>query len=316
MIRRLVTTLGLSAVGHGLARRKARAIQSNPDPIPYDVLRMLPPADEREVVRPDGTRIHVRVDGEGPTVVLAHGYGIHLGEWNVVWTRLRALGFRCVAFDLRGHGRSTIGHEGVGSGPMAGDYAAVLDALELEDVILVGHSTGGFLGVRAILDHGIGERLRGFVLFASTAGDILRGSPQNRLQLPLIRLGIMQRIARSPTYGWLFGASLCGERPSPAAIRWFNEMFVAQAHDRIFPILDVLGKESYYDRLGGIHVPTVVICGEEDRSTPRWHSEQLGARIPGARNVWVHGKGHLLNWEAPESLVEVVESLAEDSKTS
>ena len=64
------------------------------------------------------------------------------------------------------------------------------------------------------------------------------------------------------------------------------------------------------DRAGlfEIMVPTVVVCGDRDQTTSRWHSEQLGVRIPEARNVWVEGKGHLLNWEAPESLVAAVRS--------
>ena len=119
----------------------------------------------------------------------------------------------------------------------------------------------------------------------------------------------MTAVARSPIYSWLFGASLCGDSPSPAAIRSFNEVFGAQPHEALVPVIKALANESYYERLREITIPTVVICGEKDQTTPRWHSEQLGQRIPNARNVWVPGKGHLLNWEAPESLVEVVNSL-------
>jgi non-heme chloroperoxidase len=309
--RRLLTTLvGAGAVAHGLAARKARQLQSLPDPVPYEDLCEEPEGEEQLVSRPDGTQIRVRSAGEGPTVVLAHGYGVTLLEWKLVWVRLRELGYRCVAFDQRGHGHSTIGTEGVSSAAMAGDYEAVLRELDLRDVVLVGHSLGGFLAIKAILDQpGAAERLRGFVAFASTAGDIMRGSLQNRLQLPAIRLGIMQAVARSSTYSWLFGASLCGEAPSPAALRLFNEIFAAQPHQQLAPIIEFIAKERYYERLGEIELPTVVICGQEDHTTPRWHSELMGERIFGARNVWVPGKGHLLNWEAPEALVEAVQSL-------
>jgi non-heme chloroperoxidase len=306
----LLTSVGLGAIIHGLATLEARKLQAGADPIPYDVLREEPPGEDRIVERPDGTRIHVRTAGSGPTVVLAHGYGVTLLEWNVIWTQLLELGCRCVAFDLRGHGRSTVGVDGIGSTQMAGDYHAVLTELDIQDAVLVGHSTGGFLAIKAMLEHpDLSDRLRGFVAFASTAGDILRGSPQNRLQIPLIQLGVMEWVSRSPTYSWMFGASLCGDSPSPAVMRAFNEVFAAQPHRALVPLLRALGDESYYDRLSEIMVPTVVICGDRDRSTPRWHSEQLGVRIPDARNVWVEGKGHLLNWEAPESLVAAVRSL-------
>lgn len=292
------------------AARKARQIQSYPDPVPYQVLAREPEGDDAIIERPDGTRIFARSAGEGPTVVLAHGYGATIHEWNLIWSALRSSGCRVIGFDQRGHGRSTIGRDGIGSAQMAGDYQAVLQHFDVRDAVLAGHSMGGFLAIRAVLDQrDVAPRLRGLVLFASTAGDILTGSPQNRLQLPLIKLGIITAIARSPVYSWLFGASLCGDSPSPAAIRAFLDVFAVQRHDALVPIIKALADESDYDRLGAITVPTVVLCGEKDQTTPRWHSEQLGRRIPNARNVWVPGKGHLLNWEAPDSLVEVVKSL-------
>src|SRR5690606_27913496 len=116
--------------------------------------------------------------------------------------------------------------------------------------------------------------------------------PQNRLQVPMIRSGLIQAVSRSPTYGWLYGASLCGDTPSPDSIRLFNEVFGAQNHASLVPIIRAMIKESYYERLHEITAPTIVICGERDQTIPRWHSEQLGVRIPNARNVWLPGFGH------------------------
>lgn len=314
-LRRLLTAaLGLGAAAHLLAVRRARAIQRNPSPVPYEVLCKEPIGEQRFIERPDGTRIRVLTTGTGPTVVLAHGYGFTLLEWNVIWTQLAALGWRCVAFDLRGHGRSTIGSDGMGSAQMASDYEAVLRELDLRDAVLIGHSTGGFLALKALLDApGTSERVGALVLLASLAGDFLRGSPQNRLQVPMIRSGLIQAVSRSPTYGWLYGASLCGDTPSPDSIRLFNEVFGAQNHAPLVPIIRAISTESYYERLHEITVPTIVICGERDQTTPRWHSEQLGVRIPNARNVWLPGCGHLLNWEAPEAVVAALQSLREST---
>jgi len=310
--RILALLAGSGFLVHGLAERKAKQIQALADPIPYEVLRREPEGEQAFVERPDGTRIRTLVagDSDSPTVVLAHGYGVTLLAWNVIWALLRADGYRCIAFDLRGHGNSTIGSDGIGATQMAADYEAVLSHFDVRDAVLVGHSTGGFLAIRAILDRpAVSERLRGLVLFASTAGDVLVGSPQNRLQIPMLRLGIMTAVSRSPIYSWLFGASLCGDSPSPAVIRVLNELFSAQDHKALLPIIQALGDQSDYARLGEVSLPTVVVCGEKDQTTPRWHSEKLGQDIPDARNVWVAGKGHLLNWEAPEALIEAVESL-------
>lgn len=308
--RLFATTLGLGAVAHGLATLRAQKIRAGEDAVSYAQLREEPSAEERVVERPDGAEIYVRAEGSGPTVVLAHGYGVTLHAWNLVWTQLRQRGCRCVAFDLRGHGRSTIGSEGLGSAQIAGDYAAVFEALEIDEAVLVGHSIGGFMSLHAMLEHArVSEALRGFVGLATLAGEALRGSPQNRLQIPLIKLGVLQALVRSPTYGWMFGASMFGASPSPASIQLFNELFAAQDHRALLPVLDALRSESLYDRLHTLAVPSVIVCGERDQTTPRWHSEQLGVQIPVARNVWVPDKGHLLNWEAPEVVVAAVESL-------
>lgn len=309
----LATTVGLGAVVHGLAAIHARRLQSGPDPIPYDELVREPEGEVHTVERPDGTRLYVRAAGEGPTVVLVHGYGVTQLEWSLVWPALRERGHRVVAFDMRGHGRSTLGADGASSAAMAADLLAVFEALDVRNAVLVGHSTGGFLSIRALLDQpALSERVRGFVAFATLAGEALRGSLQNRLNIPLIRLGVTQRVASSPIYRWPFGAMFYGAEKPPAMIRALVEMFAAQDHRALLPLLDALTHESDYERLHALSTPTIVICGEADATTPRWHAEQLGARIPIARNHWVPNKGHMLNWEAPEALVEAVELLCSE----
>jgi len=307
----IVIVAALLVLAH-LAAVLARArLRANPDDYPLDVLVREPPGETVWVERPDGTRIRAVVAGEGPTAVLAHGFCMTLGEWNVVFGRLLDAGFRVIAFDQRGHGQSTIGADGIGSRQMAGDCEAVLAHFGVRDGVLVGHSMGGFLALVFLLasPEAAARHLKGVVLFASTAGDVMRGSMQNRVQLPLLRWGVMQRLARSPTYGPLLAASLFGRRPSPAAVHAFLHLFLAQDHRALLPIVAALADEDNYPRLGEIRMPCVVICGGEDGSTPPWHSRRMAAEIPGARAVWVEGKGHMLSWEAPETLVEAVRSL-------
>lgn len=306
----LGATLVLGLV-HAAARRQAAKLRAMPDRFPLDVLSKEPEGEELTIERPDGTRLRAVHRGEGPAVVLAHGYGASILEWNVIFDMLVAEGMRVVAFDQRGHGKSTIGAGGIGSSQMAGDYRAVLEHLDVRDGVLVGHSMGTFAGVVFLLDHAecAKERLRGTVLVSPTAGGLARGAPQTRIQVPLIRSGLMTRIVKSETYGPFFGASLMGDEKSPAAIEAFNYVFCAQDHLRLVPIMKALMEEDHYPRLGEIRAPVVVVCGEQDRTTPSWHARRLGAEIPGARNVWVPGKGHLLNWEAPEAVVEAVRSL-------
>ncbi|MDO8309289.1 MAG: alpha/beta hydrolase [Actinomycetota bacterium] len=300
-----------AAVATKSAQGRAHRIQTAADPYPDDVLRRDPVGEECVVERPDGTRIRVVVAGDGPTVVLAHGFAVTMVEWNLVWDDLLGRGYRVVAFDQRGHGQSTIGEDGIGSLPMAGDYLAVFEALGIDTAVLVGHSMGGFLAIAAMLDvPGFAQRVSGLVLFATFSGDITRDAPQNKVQIPLLRSGLLQKAVTNDTVGTLFGASLMGETPSPAMVRVFLETFRAQDHVALLPILVAFAEEDRADRLGEIAVPTIVICGRMDKTTPPWQSERLAAAIPGARMTWVEGAGHMVNWEAPDSLVAAVEALS------
>ena len=134
------------------ARRRAHAIRQGSDPYPYEVLSTEPRGETLTVDRPDGTRIRMITAGEGPAVVLAHGIYMSVIEWSVLWDMLLARGYRVVAFDQRGHGESTIGADGISTLSMAGDYLAVLEAVDARDAVLLAHSMGGFLAIAAVLE--------------------------------------------------------------------------------------------------------------------------------------------------------------------
>ncbi len=304
----LLVLIGLIHIGTTIIVNK---IKGNPAPYPIEVLLKEPIGDEVFITREDGTKIRAISHGEGPTVVMAHGFGISLREWNVVWDLLLDAGYRVIVFDQRGHGKSTIGTDGIGSRQMAGDYEAVLTHFDVRDSILVGHSMGGFMALVFMLTYPevVAQRVGGLVLFATLGGKLLQGAPQNLIQIPMIKYGLFQKVARSEPYGWLLGASLCGNSPSPATIQASLQELTAQPLADLVPAVEAMCDEDYYPQLGEISVPSVVICGDQDKSTPKWHSERMARDIPNARLVWVENKGHILNWEAPEALVKAIESL-------
>ncbi len=315
MRRRLTAGAALAGatgfLGWGAARFMAARIQRNPDPSPRERLVAECEGERVAITRPDGTVLYALVAGRGPSVILAHGYTANLREWNFVWDELRARGFRVIAFDQRGHGGSTLGSDGIGSAPMAADLSAVAEHFDVRDGVVVGHSMGGFVTVRAVLEHAeLAGRLRGLVLFATWAGRILDEAPQNRLQIPMLQYGILQRLVRNKTIAVLFGAAQCGARPSPAMISVFMEFFNRHMdeHGPLLPIVRAFSREDRYPRLGEIAVPTVVMVGTADHTTPPSHSRRLAQGIPGARLVAVPDAGHLLNWEGAEELIEVIES--------
>jgi non-heme chloroperoxidase len=310
-LRTAVGAALFGVAGWGGVRARVAWIGRNPDPYPRERLLAEPTGEEVVISRPDGTVLRALVAGEGPPVVFVHGYTARVLEWNVVWDELLARGFRVIAFDQRGHGRSTLGLDGIGSEAMAADIAAVLQHFDIRDGVLVGHSMGGFVSIRAMIDHPeLAQRLRGLVLFATWAGRVFDGAPQNRLQIPLMKRGILRQLLRSKTFATLFMAAQCGSRPSPAIVSVFGEAFIQHLdeHGPLIPIVQAFSREDRYPRLGEITAPTVVMVGTADRTTPPSHSRRLASGIPGAQLVTVPGAGHLLNWEGADELVKVIES--------
>ena len=254
------------------------------------------------IERPDGTRLHCISMGEGPTVILAHGIFNELRCFNLVLQHLLNRKVRVVLFDQRGHGQSSIGADGLGSRQMAGDYKAILQFFDIKDGVLVGHSMGAFLGVVLAETYPsvVETRLKAMMLVSGHAGVAAKGSVQNQLQIPLIRAGLMPRILRSQWLGRSFIRTLFGKEVREEYIEVTRLILAANSTKDRIALVDFQVKEDHYPALGQIKVPTIVVCGEQDRTCPRWHSERLGAEIPDARNIWLSGVGHAVVYEAPE----------------
>jgi pimeloyl-ACP methyl ester carboxylesterase len=268
--------------------------------------------EETFITTTDGTRIKAVQQGEGTPIVLAHGYAVDRHEWNIIAGELVKRNFRVIAFDQRGHGESSIGKDGVGSRQMSEDYLAVLRAFDVKDGILVGHSMGGFLAIRTLVSapDTVSKHLRACMLMATFAGDVNRDNPQNRFQIPLIRMGLMGLLIRNRTVARGFAKTLLGEHKNPEMLEAFVDGFGKTSLKPLLPILNAMVAENYYDRLGQIALPCTIVVGTHDKTTPPFHTDQLHSGIKDSRLVKLPGKGHILNWEAPETLVEEIVRLA------
>ena len=106
------------------------------------------------VTTSDGTRIFFKDWGDGPPVVFSHGWPLNADAWDEQMYFLASRGFRCIAHDRRGHGRSSQPWEGNDLDHYADDLAALVQKLDLKDAIHIGHSTGGGEVARYIARHG------------------------------------------------------------------------------------------------------------------------------------------------------------------
>lgn len=232
-----------------------------------------------------GFSMHFEDTGRGPhTVCLVHGSG---GS-SEVWThQSRGLAdvARVIAVDLPGHGRSG----GEGATRIDDSVAAVhglLDALGVTSVVLGGHSMGGAVAQAYALAHP--ERLAGLILIGT--GARLRVMPK-----------IFAELERDHAEGARLVSELALAERAPDDLKERVYRVTRAAPNRVL-IGDFRACDPFdvMPRLGEIAVPTLVVCGAEDRLTPPKYAEFLRARIPGATLVLVLGAGHYVQLERPD----------------
>ena len=314
MLKKIIITLIALCLGiFLLVQWQVYNINHAPEEYTFEVLNQPMNGKESFIDGYDGVKIRTIVGGAGPTVVLAHGFAGNLEGWNMVFNELVKSGFRVIAFDQRGHQKSTIGKDGINSKSMANDYKTVLEYFEVKDGILVGHSMGGFLSIKFMLDYPevAKDRLRATLLISTLAGDLSRDNSQNQMQIPLIKNGWIETILANQSLATLFQSTFIG-KPYKAIIQTALQSSKSQNLVILIPILEALVNENYYPELSKIKIPCVVMVGTADKSTPSFHSEGLVKGIAKARMVKIEGKAHLLNWEAHLKIVEEIKNMSKN----
>ena len=261
----------------------------------------------------DGALLHTVSAGVGPrTVLLAHGFASEANAWSMLAHMLLERGFRVIAFDQRGHGQSTVGSSGVSTTAMSLDYGAVLEVYDLHDVILVGHSMGGFLSIAFLLEQhvALSQRVSALMLMATFAGSVTKNAPQNNAQIPMIKSGVLQKMLRFGPVQQAFTKSLVGDHYDKAMADAFIPAFLRADHPKLIPILEAMVTEDRYKQLGELNLPCTVVVGTEDHTTPPFHSIDLHKGIANSRRVTLIGTGHALNWEVPEKIASLISELA------
>ncbi|MCA1389096.1 alpha/beta hydrolase [Bradyrhizobium sp. IC3123] len=246
----------------------------------------------------DGTEIYYKDWGQGPVVTFSHGWPLNADAWDGQMLFLAQHGFRVVAHDRRGHGRSSQASEHNDMNGYADDLAAVIEALDLRDATLIGHSTGGGEVARYIGRHGTG-RVAKAVLIAAVPPIMLK-TEANPEGLPVevfdaIRAGVAGD--RSQYYKDLaiafYGANRPGAKVSQGTLDQFWLWSMQAGAKNAYESVKAFSETNFTEDLKKFDVPTLVLHGEDDQIVPVKDSARKSAKlIKGAKDVYYPGAPH------------------------
>ena len=221
----------------------------------------------------DGTEIYFEDWGNGPPIVLSHGWPLSWASWESQMLHLASHGFRVIAHDRRGHGRSTKSWNGNEMNTYADDLASLIEYLDLRDVMLVGFSTGGGEVARYIGRHG-GRRVARAALVSAVTPFMLR-TDDNPGGVPIevfdgIRAASLAD--RAQLYRELADGPFYGNNRRPTVSSGTRDAFWAQAiqsgHRSAYECIRAFSETDFRADLASFEMPTLVIHGDDDQVVP------------------------------------------------
>jgi non-heme chloroperoxidase len=246
----------------------------------------------------DGTEVYYKDWGRGPVVTFSHGWPLHSDAWDGQMHFLVQHGFRVVALDRRGHGRSSQPSSGNDMNGYADDLAAVIEALDLSDATLVGHSTGGGEVTRYIGRHGT-KRVAKAVLVAAVPPIMLK-TAANPEGLPMevfdnLRRGITRD--RSQFYRDLapmfYGANRPGANVTQGTLDQFWLWSMQAGLLNAYESIKAFSETDFTEDLKKFDIRTLVMHGEDDQIVPVKDSAKKSARlIRGSKEIYYPGAPH------------------------
>ena len=233
----------------------------------------------------DGVEIFYKDWGSGQPIVFSHGWPLSADDWDTQMLFFVSQGFRVIAHDRRGHGRSAQVGEGHDMDHYADDLAALTAKLDLRDAVHIGHSTGGGEVIHYLGRHGEGRVAKAAIL--SAVPPLMVETEANPGGLPKAVFDDLQRQlaeSRSQFYydvaaGPFYGFNRPGATPAEPVIRnWWRQgmMGSAKAH---YDGIVAFSQTDFTDDLQKIGVPVLVMHGDDDQIVPYANSAPLSAKL-------------------------------------
>ena len=232
----------------------------------------------------DGTSIYFKDWGSGPVVTFSHGWPLSSDAWDGQMLFLVQHGFRVVAHDRRGHGRSSQASTGNDMDGYADDLAAVIEALDLNDITMVGHSTGGGEVARYIGRYGT-KRVSKVVLIGAVPPGLVK-SASNPDGLPIEELDKLRTALlndRAQFYKEFavpfYGANRPGAKVSQGLLDQFFLWSMQAGLKNAYESVKAFSETDFRDDLKKLDVPTLLMHGEDDQIVPIDLSARRSAKL-------------------------------------
>jgi len=232
----------------------------------------------------DGTEIFYKDWGSGPVITFSHGWPLNADAWDEQMFFLASHGFRCIAHDRRGHGRSSQPWAGNDLATYADDLSALFEALDLRSAVMIGHSTGGGEVTRYIGRHGTARVSK--AILVSAIPPLMLKTAANPGGLPIeafdaLRAGVLKdrsqfyRDLAEPFYGANRPGSKVSQGVKDAFWMWSMQVGIRGAYDCI----KAFSETDLNEDLKRIDVPTLVLHGDDDQIVPFADSAPLSSKI-------------------------------------
>ncbi len=222
----------------------------------------------------DGTQLYFKDWGAGRPVVFSHGWPLSSDSWESQMMLVASEGYRAVAHDRRGHGRSSQPWNGNEMNTYADDLATVFETLKLRDAILVGFSTGGGEVARYIGRHG--TRRVSKVVLVSAVPPLMLKTAANPLGLPVevfdgiraAQLANRSQLYRDLPAGPFYGFNRPGAKPSQGLIDAWWAQGMQGGHKNTYDSIEAFSETDFTEDLRKIDVPTLIVHGDDDQVVP------------------------------------------------